>query len=62
MKTSALGKKLNPRKKGLSLLDPIKREKDNIKHGIDIWNVYDFMYLNHNKIPQLVVLEIVIPY
>ena len=43
-------------------MDPIKREKDNIKHGIDIWNVYDFMYLNHNKIPQLVVLEIVIPY
>ena len=62
MKTSALGKKINPRKKGLSLLDPIKRQKDNIKYGIDIWNVYDFMYLNHNKIPQLVVLEIVIPY
>ena len=62
MKTSALGKKINPRKKGLSLLDPIKRQKDNIKYGVDIWNVYDFMYLNHNKIPQLVVLEIVIPY
>ena len=62
LKTSALGKKINPRKKGLSLLDPIKRQKDNIKYGIDIWNVYDFMYLNHNKIPQLVVLEIVIPY
>ena len=53
---------MNPCKKGLSLLDPIKRQKDNIKYGIDIWNVYDFMYLNHNKIPQLVVLEIVIPY
>ena len=62
MKTSALGKKINPCKKGLSLLDPINRQKDDIKYGIDIWNVYDFMYLNHNKIPQLVVLEIVIPY
>ena len=62
MKTSVLGKKINPCKKGLGLLDPIKRQKDNIKYGIDIWNVYDFMYLNHNKIPQLVVLEIVIPY
>ena len=46
MKTSVLGKTNKPQKKGKNLLDPIMRNKDSIKHGIDIWNVYDFMYLD----------------
>ena len=62
MKTSVLGKTNKPQKKGKNLLDPIMRNKDSIKHGIDIWNVYDFMYLDKNKIPKLKVLEIQIPY
>ena len=60
--TKVLGKKQNPNKSGKSLLDPIQRNKDPIKHGIDIWNVYDFMYLNKNNLPRLRVLEIIIPY
>ena len=62
MKTSVLGKTNKITIKGKSLLDPIKRHRDSIKHGIDIWNVYDFMYLDKNKIPQLKVLEIQISY
>ena len=61
MKTTLLGKntsKLNL--KGLKILDKIKRSKSNTKYGIDIWNVYDFLYLI-NKIPTLKVLEIKIP-
>ena len=62
MKTKFLGKnnkKLN--KSGKTLLDSISRIKENIRFGIDIWNVYDFMYLDINKVPHLVVLEIIIP-
>ena len=62
MKTSILGKENIITKKGKRLLDPINRHRDFIKHGIDIWNVYDFMYLDKNKIPQLKVLEIQISY
>ena len=62
MKTSFLGKSSNSIKSGLDILDPIERNKDLINHGIDIWNVYDFMYLDKNKIPKLKVLEIQIPY
>ena len=62
MRTSVLGKTNKIIKKGKSLLDPIKRHRDSIKYGIDIWNVYDFMYLDKNKIPQLKVLEIQISY
>lgn len=62
MKTSVLGKTNKPQKKGKNLLDPIMRNRDSIKYGIDIWNVYDFMYLDKNKIPKLKVLEIQIPY
>ena len=47
--TKVLGKKQSPNKSGKRLLDPIQRNKDPITHGIDIWNVYDFMYLNKNK-------------
>tara|TARA_B100000609_G_C17083932_1_gene365609 strand:+ start:73 stop:792 length:720 start_codon:yes stop_codon:yes gene_type:complete len=62
VKTSFLGKSSNSIKSGLDVLDPIVRNKDLINHGIDIWNVYDFMYLDKNKIPKLKVLEIQIPY
>ena len=62
MKTKFLGKNNNKlNKSGKNLLDSISRIKENIRFGIDIWNVYDFMYLDINKVPHLVVLEIIIP-
>jgi 7-cyano-7-deazaguanine reductase len=62
MKTKFLGKVNNKSKKtGKSLLDNIPRIKEDIKFGFDIWNVYDFMYLDKNKIPHLSVIEITIP-
>jgi len=61
LKTKALGKDTSNLKiHGLKLLEKIKRTESDIKHGIDIWNVYDFLYLN-NHIPSLKVLEITIP-
>ena len=61
MKTKVLGKDTSKLKfKGINLLEKIKRNKSDIKHGIDIWNVYDFLYLN-NDLPSLKVLEIKIP-
>ena len=62
MSTKALGKNaLDLNLKGKNLLDKIKRKKSNIAYGVDIWNVYDFLYLDENKIPTLKVLEISIP-
>ena len=62
MKTAYLGKKVKKiRKSHSNLLDSISRTNEDIKHGSDIWNVYDFMYLDKNKIPALNVLEISIP-
>ena len=62
MKTSVLGKSSKRIiKSGINLLDNISRIKEDINHGLDIWNVYDFMYLDKNKIPALNVLEISIP-
>ena len=62
MKTSFLGKSSKGIKKsGRNLLDSISRIKEDINYGSDIWNVYDFMYLDRNKIPALRVLEISIP-
>ena len=61
MKTKALGKDTsNLKLKGQKLLEKIRRKKSDIKHGIDIWNVYDFLYLNNN-LPSLKILEIKIP-
>ena len=61
MKTKVLGKDTsNLKLKGIKLLEKIKRNKSDIKHGIDIWNVYDFLYL-YNDLPSLKVLEIKIP-
>ena len=61
MKTKFLGKVNKLKKTGKNLLDNIPRIKKDIKFGFDIWNVYDFMHLDKNKIPHLAVLEIIIP-
>lgn len=61
MKTKFLGKANKLKKTGKNLLDNIPRIKKDIKFGFDIWNVYDFMHLDRNKIPHLAVLEIIIP-
>jgi len=62
MKTKVLGKKL---KKfdvyGKDHLDSIPRNSKKIKHGIDIWNVYDFMFKDKKEVPHLKILEIIIP-
>jgi Uncharacterized protein conserved in bacteria len=61
LKTNLLGKNVSKLKlKGSKILDKIKRNQSNIKYGVDIWNIYDFLYLK-NKIPALKVLEIRIP-
>ena len=62
MKTKFLGKNnLDKNLKGKYLLDEIKREKSLIKYGHDIWNIYDFLYLDNTKTPKLKILEITIP-
>ena len=61
MRTKFLGKANKLKKTGKNLLDNIPRIKKDIKFGFDIWNVYDFMHLDKNKIPHLAVLEIIIP-
>ena len=62
MKTKVLGKKSNKSNiTGKEYLDSIPRISKNIKHGIDIWNVYDFMFKNNKGVPHLKVLEIIIP-
>ena len=62
MKTKVLGKKLKKLDiSGKELLDSIPRNSKKIKHGIDIWNVYDFMFKDKKEVPHLKVLEIIIP-
>ena len=62
MKTKVLGKKSKkPYFSGKDLLDSIPRNGKKIEHGIDIWNVYDFMFKDKKKVPHLKVLEIIIP-
>ena len=62
MKTKVLGKKSNKSNiSGKEYLDSIPRVSKKIKHGIDIWNVYDFMFKNNRGVPHLKVLEIIIP-
>lgn len=61
MKTKYLGKKNSYNKKSHSLLDPIERLTSSAKFGVDIWNIYDFMYLDKNNIPKLDIIEIKIP-
>ena len=62
MKTKVLGKKSKKLNfSGKDLLDSIPRNSKKIKHGIDIWNVYDFMFKDKKEVPHLKVLEIIIP-
>jgi len=42
-------------------LDRIERKKSSIKYGIDIWNSYEFFYLNEKGEPESSILEIIIP-
>ena len=62
MKTKVLGKKSKKLNfSGKDLLDSIPRNRKKIEHGIDIWNVYDFMFKDKKEVPHLKVLEIIIP-
>ena len=62
MKTKILGKKSKKLNfSGKDLLDSIPRNRKKIEHGIDIWNVYDFMFKDKKEVPHLKVLEIIIP-
>ena len=62
MKTKILGKKSKKLNfSGKDLLDSIPRNSKKIKHAIDIWNVYDFMFKDKKEVPHLKVLEIIIP-
>ena len=62
MKTKVLGKKSKKLNfSGKDLLDSIPRNRKKIEHGVDIWNVYDFMFKDKKEVPHLKVLEIIIP-
>ena len=61
MKTKHLGKNNTKTPVGYKILDPIIRDRLSESHGIDIWNAYEFSYLDANKLPVLKVLEITIP-
>ena len=61
MKTKHLGKIITKTPVGYKILDPIIRDRLSESHGIDIWNAYEFSYLDANKLPVLKVLEITIP-
>ena len=61
MKTKHLGKNITKTPVGYKILDPIIRDRLSESHGIDIWNAYEFSYLDANKLPVLKVLEITIP-
>ena len=43
------------------ILDPIKRVRSSSAYGHDIWNAYEFTYLDKKNLPVLKVLEITIP-
>ena len=71
MSRKYLGKKSKKilSKDQFSILDPINRSIEISKYdnltpsnfGEDIWNAYEFSYLDKNLSPHLSVLEIVIP-
>ena len=71
MSRKYLGKQSNKilSKDPFSILDPIDRSVEiskynNLtlaKHGIDIWNAYEFSYLDKDLKSRLNVLEITIP-
>ncbi|MDA0976910.1 MAG: 7-cyano-7-deazaguanine reductase [Proteobacteria bacterium] len=61
MKTKHLGKNNTKTQVGYKILDPIIRDRLSESYGIDIWNAYEFSYLDANNLPVLKVLEISIP-
>jgi len=61
VKTKHLGKNNNKPLSGYKILDPILRNINGMSYGHDIWNAYEFSYLDSNKLPTLKVLEIKIP-
>jgi 7-cyano-7-deazaguanine reductase len=61
VKTKHLGKNNNKPLSGYKILDPILRNINGLSYGHDIWNAYEFSYLDSNKQPTLRVLEIKIP-
>jgi len=61
VKTKHLGKNNNKPLSGYKILDPILRNINGLSYGHDIWNAYEFSYLDTNKQPTLKVLEITIP-
>ena len=71
MSRKYLGKNINQTKikENTHILDPIIRQREQSKYkglhqskyGIDIWNAYEFSYLDKYKSPHLVLLEIIIP-
>tara|TARA_B000000477_G_C6025532_1_gene199427 strand:+ start:54 stop:779 length:726 start_codon:yes stop_codon:yes gene_type:complete len=63
VKRLVLGKKKSYQTKAVDskVIDKIKRNISPSKHGVDVWNVYDFMYLDNKDIPVLRPLEINIP-
>ena len=62
MTTKVLGKNaIQSSLKGIKILDNIERNQTGIKYGLDIWNVYDFLFRDKNNLPKLKVLEISIP-
>ena len=62
MTTKVLGKNTTQSSlKGIKILDNIERNQTGIKYGLDIWNVYDFLFRDKNNLPKLKVLEISIP-
>ena len=61
MKTKYLGNNNNKPLSGYKILDPILRNINGLSYGHDIWNAYEFSFLDSNKQPTLKVLEIKIP-
>ena len=52
MTTKVLGKNISyssPR--GLKILDKIERNQSGVKYGVDIWNIYDFLFRDKNNLP-----------
>ena len=62
MTTKVLGKNTSYNSpQGLKILDKIERNQSGVKYGVDIWNIYDFLFRDKNNLPKLKVLEISIP-
>ena len=62
MTTKVLGKNaIQSSLKGIKILDNIERNQTGIRYGLDIWNIYDFLFRDKNNLPKLKVLEMSIP-